>query len=158
MSNAKQTKRVTLPSCETLLHILETLPGALFVIDDAGMIVYANASAQAMTGATPEAFRGNSFWRCAPQLVSTSLYQAVQKTKQTREPSEVEYVSPVTQSWLHVSLSPTDEELALLFHNNLEPPHLHDAWLRNEQMYRHLLESDADDVTIGSRNWLIRAI
>src|SRR5258708_11422978 len=155
MSNAKQTKRLPRASRETLLHILETLPGALFVIDDAGMIVYANASAQAMTGATPEAFRGNSFWRCAPQLVSTSLYQAVQKTKQTREPSEVEYRSPVTQSWLHVSLSPTDEGLALLFHNNLEPPHLQDAWRPNEQMYRDLLESVADGVTIVTPDGLI---
>ena len=49
-----------------------------------------------------EIFVGTTFWRCAPHLVSTSLYQAVQKTKETREPTEVEYVSPVTHSWLHV--------------------------------------------------------
>src|SRR5258708_16008657 len=155
MSNAKQTKRVTLPSCETLLHILETLPDALFVVDDAGMIVYANASAQAMLGATPEAWRGNSFWRCASHLVSTSLYQAVQKTKETREPTEVEYVSPVTQSWLHVSLSPTDEGLALVFQNHLEPPPLQDALRRNEHMYRDLLESVADGVTIVTPEGLV---
>ena len=71
MSNTKQTKRVTPASRETLLLILETLPGALFVIDDAETIVYANASAQAMTGATPEELCGTSLWRCAPQLVST---------------------------------------------------------------------------------------
>ena len=108
-------------SCETLIHILETLPGALFFIDDAGTIVYANASAQALIGATPEELCGTSFWRCAPHLVSTSLYQAVQKTKQTREPTDVAYVSPVTTDWLHVSLSPTDEGLAILFHEQLEP-------------------------------------
>src|SRR5260370_41994810 len=34
MSNAKQTRRVTPASSETLLHILETLPGALLVVDD----------------------------------------------------------------------------------------------------------------------------
>src|SRR5260221_2194714 len=155
MSNAKQTRRLPRALRETLITILETPPGALFVVDDAGMIVYANASAQTLTGATAEHFVGTTLWRCAPHLVSPSLYQAMLKTKQTREPSEVEYVSPVTHSWLHVSLSPTDEGLALLFHNNLEPPHLHDALRPNEQMYRDLLESVADGVTIVTPDGLI---
>src|SRR5258706_3939353 len=121
MSNAKQTKRVTPASSETLLTMLETLPGALFVVDDAETIVYANASAQTLTGATPEQFVGTTFWRGAPHLVSTSLYQAVRKTRQSREPTEVEYRSPVTHSWLHVQLSPTVGGLILQFHEVREP-------------------------------------
>src|SRR5258708_3874754 len=148
MSHAKPTSRVTPASSETLLHILETLPDALFVVDNADTIVYANARAQAMPGATREELCGTSLWRCAPYLVSTSLYQAVQKAKQTREPTEVESVSPVTHSWLHISLSPTDEGLVIFFHENREPPHLQDALSRNEQLYRDLLESFADGVTI----------
>src|SRR5260221_730851 len=155
MSNAKQTRRLPRALRETLITILETLPGALFVVDDAGMIVYANASAQTLTGATAEHFVGTTLWRCAPHLVSPSLYQAMLKTKQTREPSEVEYVSPVTHSWLHVSLSPTDEGLALLFHNNLEPPHLQDALRPNDHLHRDRLESVADGVTIVTPDGLI---
>src|ERR1700704_94178 len=106
MANRKQTERVIRASRKTLITMLETLPGALFFIDDAGTIVYANASAQALTGATPEELYGNLFWRCAPHLVSTSLYQAVRQTKQTRTLIDVEYISPVIQTWLHVQLSP----------------------------------------------------
>src|SRR5258708_17007129 len=148
MSNAKQTRRVTPASSETLLTILETLPGALFVVDDTETIVYANASAQAMLGATREDLFGKSLWRCAPHLVSPSLYQAVRKTRQTREPTEVEYVSPVTHIWLHVSRSPTDEGLALSFQKNLEPPPLQDAWHRNEQTYPHLPQTFSHGRTI----------
>jgi PAS domain-containing protein len=111
--------------------------------------------AQTVTGAKREDVCGTSLWRCAPQLVSTSLYQAVQKTKQTREPTEVEYVSPATNSWLHVSLSPTDEGLAIFFHENLEPPQLQDALNCNEQMYRDLLESFADGITIVTPDRLV---
>ncbi|GHO62849.1 hypothetical protein KSC_017410 [Ktedonobacter sp. SOSP1-52] len=107
MFNPQSSESSMLTSRETLLSTLETLPDALFVVDDATTIVYANASAQTMLGASREQFLGNPFWRCAPQLVSTALYQAVQKTTQTRVPSEVEYVSPVTQTWLHVQLAPT---------------------------------------------------
>ncbi|EFH83829.1 PAS domain-containing sensor histidine kinase [Ktedonobacter racemifer] len=121
MSNAKQSKRLTLASSGTLLTMLETLPGAFFFIDDAATIVYANASAQAMLGAPLEALRGNNFWRCAPYLVSTTLYQAVRKTKQARALTEVEYVSPVTQALLHVHLAPTVGGLTLQFHEVREP-------------------------------------
>ncbi|GHO62763.1 hypothetical protein KSC_016550 [Ktedonobacter sp. SOSP1-52] len=107
MSNTEQTKRLTPASSETLLTLLETLPGALFVVDDAAKIVYANTSAQALLGATREDVVGKPLWRGAPQLVSTALYQAVQQTRQTRAPAEVEYVSPVTGTWLHAQLAPT---------------------------------------------------
>src|SRR5258708_950058 len=100
---------------------LETLPGALFFIDDTETIVYANASAQVLTGATREELCGNNFWRGAPQLVSTALYQAVRKTKQTRKPTEVEYSSPVTHTWLHVQLASTVGGLLLHFHEGSAP-------------------------------------
>ncbi|WP_201386897.1 PAS domain-containing sensor histidine kinase [Ktedonobacter sp. SOSP1-85] len=116
MFNPQSSESSMLTSRETLLSTLETLPDALFVVDDATTIVYANASAQTMLGASREQFLGNPFWRGAPQLVSTALYQAVQKTTQTRVPSEVEYRSPVTGTWLHVQLAPTVGGLLLQFH------------------------------------------
>ena len=106
MSKAKQTECDAPASRETRLTMMETLCGALFFIDDTETIVYANASAQAITGATREELRGNSFWPSAPQLVSTALYQAVLRTRQTQEPTEVEYASAMTGSWLHVQLAP----------------------------------------------------
>src|SRR6266851_2560374 len=121
MSNAKQTECDTLAWRETLITMVEALSGALFFIDDTETIVYANASAQVITGATLEELRGNPFWRSAPQLVSTALYQAVLKTRQTQEPTEVEYVSPVTRTWLHVQLAPTVGGVMLQFHQRRAP-------------------------------------
>src|SRR5258708_19816778 len=117
MSNPKQTRRDTSVSRETLLSILKTLPGAVFVVDDADTIVYANASAQTLTGTTREEVCGTSLWRGALHLVSTPLYQAVRKTRQTRAPIDVAYGSPATNTWLHVLLSPTAEALAPFFHS-----------------------------------------
>jgi PAS domain S-box-containing protein len=120
MLNARQDRCLVPGSCTMPCHLLETLPGAFFFIDGAETIVYANASARAMTGASLEALRGRSFWRGAPQLVSSALYQAVRKTRRTREPMEVEYVSAVTGNWLHVQLAPTVEGLLLQFHKKRE--------------------------------------
>src|SRR5712692_6129061 len=121
MSNAKQTECDTLAWRETLITMVEALSGALFFIDDTETIVYANASAQVITGATLEELRGNPFWRSAPQLVSTALYQAVLKTRQTQEPTEVEYGSPVTRTWLHVQLAPTIGGVMLHIHQRSAP-------------------------------------
>ncbi len=121
MSHTKQTRRLTPASSETLLTLLETLPGAFFFLNDSDTIVYANARAQAMTGATLEELRGNPFWPSAPQLVSTALYQAVLRTRQTREPTEVEYGSPMTRTWLHVQLAPTAGGVMLHVHQRRAP-------------------------------------
>src|SRR5712692_7787735 len=121
MSNTKQTRRLTPASSDTLLTMLETLPGAFFFLNDTDTIVYANARAQVITGATPEELRGNPFWPSAPHLVSTALYQAVLKTRQTQEPTEVEYGSPVTRTWLHVQLAPTVGGVMLHVHQRRAP-------------------------------------
>src|SRR5260221_12475147 len=121
MSNATQIECDTLAWRETLITMIETLSGAFFFIDDTQTIVYANARAQLITGATPEELRGNPFWSSAPQLVSTALYQAVLTTRQTQQPTEVEYASPVTGSWLHVQLAPTVGGVMLQFHHSRAP-------------------------------------
>ncbi len=158
MSNTKQSKRVTPASSETLLTLLETLPGALFVIDDDATNVYANASAQAMLGSTREDLCGKSLWSCAPQLVSTSLYQAVLKARQTRKLTKVEYCSPVTQTWLQAQLLPTRVGLAIFFQENTEPTRLQDALCQSEQKYLDLLEGISEQVAVLTPEGLVLEI
>ena len=120
MLNTQQTTPLTPALGETLLTLLETLPDAFFVVDDAVTIVYANASAQTITAATRKDLLGKPLWRGAPQLVSTMLYQAIQKATQTRAPTQVEYASPVTHNWLYVHLVPTASGLLLHVHEKGE--------------------------------------
>ncbi|HEX7735753.1 MAG TPA: PAS domain S-box protein [Ktedonobacteraceae bacterium] len=155
MAKTKQTRRVAPASRDTLLAVLEAFPGALFVVDDTTTIMYANAHALAILGTRREDVYGQSLWRRAPQLVSPSLYQAVQKIKQTREPTDVVYVSSVTSMRWHVSLSPTDNGLVLFFQDQREPLPLRDELCGNEQRYRDLLESFSDGVTIVTPDGLI---
>lgn len=155
MSKIEQSRQFTPVSNEALLTLLETLPSALFIIDDTGTIIYSNACAQLMIGATSETLLGDSLWRAAPRLVSVSLYQAVQKVRHTREPAMVRYVSPATGTWLQVSLSPIDEGLALFISEDTELPSPQNVPGQNEQMYRDLLESFADSVIILTPDGLI---
>lgn len=141
MRNVKQARHLTPGSCETPLHLLETLPGALFFIDGAETIVYANASAHAITGTPLETLRGRSFWSSAPQLVSSVLYQAVRKTRQDQEPTEVEYVSPMIQNWLHVQLAPTVGGLLLQFYEKREPQRSRETFFPGYHFAADVLEN-----------------
>ncbi|EFH88036.1 PAS/PAC sensor signal transduction histidine kinase [Ktedonobacter racemifer DSM 44963] len=158
MSDTKQIRRLTPSSSETLITLLETLPGALFIIDDAATIVYANVSAQTLTGATREDVCGKPLWSGAPHLVSTALYQAVLRARQTRKWTEVEYRSPVTQTWFHAQLLPTGVGLAVLFQENTEPKRFQDALRQSEQKYLNLLESVSDRMAVLTPEGLVLEI
>lgn len=58
MSNTLFTESLTHVSRETLLAILEALPTTLFLLDDSGTILSANARTQELTGAPPEEIIG----------------------------------------------------------------------------------------------------
>jgi PAS domain S-box-containing protein len=159
LSNTKQTKCVTLASRDKLLTLLETLPGAFFVLDETDTIVYANASARVMLGSSLRACYGKSFWHCAPHLVSPAFSQAVRQTKQTRALTDVQYVSPVTQKWLHVQLAPTVGGLTLHFHEVEEAARRWESVAHSE----HLFLDDEDQqqtkerITTREENWRVLA-
>ncbi|GCE29395.1 hypothetical protein KDA_48790 [Dictyobacter alpinus] len=121
MSNQTRSKHLYSTSHETLSQLLDTLSDAFIIIDDSGTIIYTNTSACMMVGTTPESLIGTSFWYSASHLMSPTLYQAVYAMKQSQKPTEVEYIVPVTQTRLHVQLSPIAEGLVLQFHEVREP-------------------------------------
>ena len=101
--------------------LLELLPDAVLFLDGAGKIQYANARAATMVGTSASELLGQTLLIGAPHLVTTLLYQAVREIVQTCIPLQVEYRSPVTQTWLRVYLTPTSEGIALFFHEEKEP-------------------------------------
>ncbi|GLV61102.1 hypothetical protein KDH_79190 [Dictyobacter sp. S3.2.2.5] len=155
MALDKRTRGVTSASRDTLIQILETLPDALYVIDSDARIVYANERAQVLAGSSREHIYGKVLWRHVPQLTSPALYQAVQKTMQTREPTEVAYISPATNLRLHASLSHTDEGLSIFIREDSDPQHLQDFYRQDEQIYRNLLEGFVGGVMILTPEGLI---
>ncbi|GHO45574.1 PAS domain S-box protein [Ktedonospora formicarum] len=148
MANAVQPRRLKHAPRKTLMSILESLPDALFLIDDTETIVYANTSAQTLTGLTHQKLLGSQFWRAGTQLVSLSLYQAVWKTRLTQEWTEVEYRSPVLQTWLRVQLKPVAEGTILQFHNIRELASHQETSTHDDYLCSDILENISDRLVI----------
>ncbi|MBO0780655.1 MAG: PAS domain S-box protein [Ktedonobacteraceae bacterium] len=155
MVKEQPTEGFTPASSQQLPHLLDAIPHAFLFIDNDGVILHANASAAASIGTAKHELPGNTLWQCAPSLVTPTFYQAVVKAIHTRQPLDVVYRSPITQTWLCVQLSPTGEGLAIFFHETMEPTRHQETFGQNEQMYRDLLESFTDGVAILTPEGLI---
>ncbi len=70
----------------------------------------------------------------------------------------MEYRSPVTQTWLHVHLSPTSQGIAIFFSEETEPMRLQDSFRQNELRHQDLLESISGAVVILTPEGLVLEI
>lgn len=146
------------PAYELLLSTLATLPGALFVVDEAGVIIYASANTQMLTGAAPEAVSGQVLWRCVPQLVSTSLYQAMLRARRTHQPLNIAYASPITRRKVYAQLVPGNAGLTVFFPAEVGSTEFQETLQQSEQRYLNLLESISDRVAILTPDGLVLEI
>ncbi|GHO62841.1 hypothetical protein KSC_017330 [Ktedonobacter sp. SOSP1-52] len=137
------------------MHLLETLPYALIVLDKTATILYANAKATTMVGGSKHELAGSVLWQSAPHLVTTTLYQAVITALRTCQPLEVEYHVPDLQAWLHVHVSPISEGVAVFFFEDTQSMRLQGALRQSERKYEDLLESISDRVAILTPDGLV---
>jgi PAS domain S-box-containing protein len=148
MFHTERLEKNCLLSSSSFLHGLETLPDALFFLDEQQKILYANLAAAEEVGISQQALPGGSFWRCAPHLVSLKLYRALRQTYLTRLPLHVEYYSSIRSIWYHVHLSPTSEGTILLIHaqeRHLSPQNMPE---RHELLPWDVLEKLAANVVL----------
>jgi PAS domain S-box-containing protein len=158
MCNEEQTTSAPLASHLEFPSLLDTLPDAVIFLDATATIQYANARAATMVAAKQHELPGTTLWQCAPQLVTTTLYQAVLTATRMRQPLQVEYHSPVTQTWLHVRLSPTSQGVAAFFSEDTEPTRLQNTLRQSERRYQDLLERISDGVGILTPEGLVLEI
>jgi PAS domain S-box-containing protein len=157
MRHDQPTGKALVPNAE-LTSLLDSLPEALIFLNKAAMIQYANARAATVLGIDKLELIGTMLWQYAPYLVTTTFYQVLLTATRTREPLEVEYRSPLTQTWLRMRLLPTDEGFAVFASEGTESMRSRDPLHQSEQRYQDLLESLSDHVVILTPQGLVLEI
>src|ERR1700753_3619340 len=92
----------SLISNDELTSLLDTLPEALIFLNEKTTIQYANAQAARLLDMGKRELIGTPLWQHASHLITTTFYQVLLTATRTREPFEVEYRSPLTQTWLRM--------------------------------------------------------
>ena len=141
---------------ERLARLLSQVTEGIICVNRDWIVTFANEEACHHSRITPVDIGGpRTYWDIYPHLIGTDLEQFYRKVMRTGEKAHVEYYSERIDAWLDVSVYPTDEGIALYYHDVTDrkgAEFLRDASIRQ---LRQVLETTTDCVASIDRNWNI---
>src|SRR6266436_5882005 len=103
---------------ERLARLLSQVTEGIICVDRNWIITFANEEACYRSRITPDDIGSTrTYWDINPHLIGTELEQFYRDVMRTGEKAHVEYYSERIDAWLNVSVYPTDEGIALYYHD-----------------------------------------
>jgi PAS domain S-box-containing protein len=141
---------------ERLARLLGQVTEGIICVDRNWKVTFANDEACYRSRITTADIGGErTYWDIYPHLIGTDLEQFYRNVMRTGEKAHVEYYSERIDAWLDVSVYPTDEGIALYYHDITDrkgAEFLRDASVRQ---LRQVLETTTDAVASIDRDWNI---
>jgi PAS domain S-box-containing protein len=141
---------------ERLARLLSEVTEGIICVDRNWIVTFANEEACQRSRITSADIGGpRTYWEIYPHLIGTELEQFYRKVMRTGEKANVEYYSERIDAWLDVSVYPTDEGIALYYHDVTDRK---GAELLRDTSIRRLsqvLETTTDSVASINRDWNI---
>jgi PAS domain S-box-containing protein len=141
---------------ERLSRLLSQVTEGIICVDRNWRITFANEEACYRSRITPTDIGSTrTYWDIYPHLIGTELEQFYRNVMRTGEKAQVEYYSERVDAWYNVSVYPTDEGIALFYHDVTDRKGaelLRDASIRQ---LRQVLETTTDAVASIDRDWNI---
>jgi PAS domain S-box-containing protein len=141
---------------ERLARLLSQVTEGIVCVNRDWIVTFANEEACYRSRITPADIGGpRTYWDIYPHLIGTDLEQFYRKVMRTGEKAHVEYYSERIDAWFDVAVYPTDEGIALYYHDVTDrkgAEFLRDASVRQ---LRQVLETTTDSVASIDRDWNI---
>ncbi len=141
---------------ERLARILSQVTEGIICVDRNWKVTFANEEASFRSRITPADINGErTYWEIYPHLLGTDLEQFYRDVMRTGEKGHIEYYSERIDAWLYVSVYPTDEGIALYYHDITDrkgAEFLRDISIRQ---LRQVLQTTTDAVSSINRDWKI---
>jgi PAS domain S-box-containing protein len=138
---------------ERLARLLSQVTEGIICVDRNWIVTFANEEACYRSRITPADIGIRNYWDIYPHLIGTELEQFYRKVMRTGEKAQVEYYSERIDAWIDVSVYPTDEGIALYYHDVTDrkgAEFLRDTSIRQ---LRQVLETTTDAVASIDREW-----
>jgi PAS domain S-box-containing protein len=139
---------------ERLARLLSQITEGIIFVDRNWIVTFANEEACHRSRITPADIGGTrTYWEIYPHLLGTKLEQFYRNVMRTGEKGHMEYYSERIDGWIDVSVYPTDEGIALYYHDITDrkgAEFLRDASIRQ---LRQVLETTTDAVATIDRDW-----
>jgi len=140
---------------ERLARLLGQVTEGILCIDRNWIVTFANEEAVRRSRITHADVGTRVFWEIYPHLIGTNLERVYRGVMETGEKTHVEYYSERIDAWLDVAVYPTDEGIALFYHDITDrkgAEFLRDTSIRQ---LRQVLETTTDAVASIDRDWNI---
>jgi PAS domain S-box-containing protein len=134
-----------------VMHTLENLDDALFVLDREWRFIYLNAQAVRHARQPASALLGRSIWAKYPQLLGTALEAHYHRAMAEQKPAHFEMAGLVTGRWLEVHAYPSPDALVIYSRDASERKRAEEALRESEERFRQMAE------TIDEVFWLADA-
>ena len=139
---------------ERLARLLSQVTEGIIFVDRNWIVTFANEEACLRSRITPADIGGTkTYWEIYPHLLGTNLEQFYRNVMRTGKKGHMEYYSERIDGWIDVSVYPTDEGIALYYHDITDrkgAEFLRDASIRQ---LRQVLETTTDAVASIDREW-----
>jgi PAS domain S-box-containing protein len=140
---------------ERLAHLLTQITEGIVCVDHDWIVTFANEEACYRSRITVADINTRTFWEVYPHLLGTELERVYRGVMETGRKATMEYYSERIDAWLNVSVYPTDDGIALFYHDITDRKGaelLRDASIRQ---LRQVLETTTDSVASIDRDWNI---
>ncbi len=137
-------------SRQRLFETLENMAEGFFTLDREWRFSYLNAEAAKVWRINREMLLGNKIWDMVPKTAGAIFYEQYHRAVQDRVPVHFDAVSPLLDSWVEVRAYPTEDGLAVYFHDISERKRSDEKIARLNRLYSVL--SRANEAIIRTSN------
>jgi PAS domain S-box-containing protein len=139
---------------ERLARLLGQVTEGIICVNRNWIVTFANEEACHRSRITSADIGGpRTYWEIYPHLIGTELEKFYRHVMRTGKKAQVEYYSDRIDAWYNVSVYPTDEGIALYYHDVTDRKGaelLRDTSIRQ---LRQVLETTTDAVASIDRDW-----
>lgn len=115
-----RTEEQLTQSRQRLFDTLENMNEGFFTLDAEWRFTFINSEAAKLWGKTRVELLGRSLWEVAPNAKGSIFEEQYTKAIRERVPVRFEAVSPLINVWVEVRAHPSEDGLAVYFHNITE--------------------------------------
>ncbi len=142
-----------------LISILDGLPDAVILFDEAWHIVYANQSARRISRIRPENLNRETFWEMYPEIVGTNLERVYREVEATGAERIVEsfYYEPF-ETWFRVRIVTTPVGVVAHYRDVTAEHEAEIARVAAGEQLNQVFDATNDAVATLNRDWFVTFI